>query len=525
MNTRLIKKINFWNFILFILIIASLIIIFRDFIPKRSIEKQKIKYVLQLAGPNRTELEQVLKHYKPQDDIRKLKAAEFLISNCYIYSNRSTEIFDDFGNPVVFDPTIYDRKLVVKSKDSILRKFNPKRKITYDCRTLSSNYLIKHIEKSFEVWEKSPWHNQINFNQFCNYILPYRALNEPLSDWNIILYEKYRNLVDTIIDKSILNTTSAINLAIASDLQYDNRWVTGGLGVQGIPHMLQTGSGMCDDLAVFGVAAMRSFGIPSTIDFTIWARTNMGHAWCVVFNETGKPWSFGPGEQQPGEHIKIFKERKYRTLGKVFRYTFRVSNESYLKEAKDLIEIPPFFRAKNIVDVTHEYVKTFSINTKLDENPEEHEFAYLCVWNQKQWKPIDYGIINRNDSISFHNVGGDNVYLICYYINGLLKPSGHPFILNNKGVKIDLNYNSSNNNNTIRLTKIAGLNEIAPGGNYLLKTYKDGNWQEIEPLVPIDNYLYLKKMKEKTLYLIDNMVQPGKQSRPFTIQNDTCVIW
>ena len=92
-------------------------------------------------------------------------------------------------------------------------------------------------------------------------------------------------------------------------------------------------------------------------------------------------------------------------------------------------------------------------------------------------------------------------------------------------MKIDLNYNSSNNNNTIRLTKIAGLNEIAPGGNYLLKTYKDGNWQEIEPLVPIDNYLYLKKMKEKTLYLIDNMVQPGKQSRPFTIQNDTCVIW
>lgn len=53
----------------------------------------------------------------------------------------------------------------------------------YDSKIITADYLIENIDLSFEVWKKYPWNKHLSFDDFCEFILPYRIANEPLSNW------------------------------------------------------------------------------------------------------------------------------------------------------------------------------------------------------------------------------------------------------------------------------------------------------------------------------------------------------
>lgn len=106
-------------------------------------QKKKLEQALERAKENRQELEKVLSHY--ENDSAKLAAACFLIENM----------------PYHFT----------------LGQGNTETHSQFDISTLDSSFLVNNIELAFTVWQK-PWAQNVQFEDFCRYILPYRAQNE-----------------------------------------------------------------------------------------------------------------------------------------------------------------------------------------------------------------------------------------------------------------------------------------------------------------------------------------------------------
>ena len=146
-----------------------------------------IEYALNFAGNNRGELEQVLEYYK-NDDLR-YKAACFLISNMPHYFSYKS---DDLDSVKMVKASCnrqghIDIKLLDKWQGFSYINANK----IYDSHIITASYLIKNIDKAFEVWEKSLWYSHTSFEDFCEYILPYRIDDEPLEDWRDIYYNKF----------------------------------------------------------------------------------------------------------------------------------------------------------------------------------------------------------------------------------------------------------------------------------------------------------------------------------------------
>ena len=127
----------------------------------------RLEQALKLAGKNRIELEKVLTHYSANPgDTLKYKAACFLIENMSIhfyhkYNQEYYPIMDSLNQTKLNTDTVYAKFDSIKNKIQVSETT-----IFSDLNSLSSKFLIEHIDKSFETWRKSPWGNKIKFTDF-----------------------------------------------------------------------------------------------------------------------------------------------------------------------------------------------------------------------------------------------------------------------------------------------------------------------------------------------------------------------
>lgn len=155
-------------------------------------EDRRIEEVLDFAGDNSGELKQVLSHYERQGDGLKLKAARFLIANMedkYAYD------IPDWG-------AIHDTLRAIKRTGrgenrwkQINYKILPK---VYDAQVMTADYLIENIDLAFDAWRQRPWGRHYSFEDFCEYILPYRIGDEPLERWRKEYMERSVFLLDSL---------------------------------------------------------------------------------------------------------------------------------------------------------------------------------------------------------------------------------------------------------------------------------------------------------------------------------------
>lgn len=145
-----------------------------------SFEQKQLKHALDFATSNRLELEILLQHYTY--DSLKLEAAKFLIRNmphCYSYQQggemdsvkRVRTYYSPFGQ---IDQT-YARRWGHYTYRNL-----PK---IYDAHIITAEYLIDNIDRAFDNWQKRPWNRSLSFEDFCEYLLPYRIGDEPLEEW------------------------------------------------------------------------------------------------------------------------------------------------------------------------------------------------------------------------------------------------------------------------------------------------------------------------------------------------------
>jgi len=152
-------------------------------------QKTGLNNAFNIAGTNRKELQKVIQYYKSQEktDTLKLKAAVFLIENMSEHYTVESNAIDSFASRLhQSDSLVKTEKLNAWWKE--LSKNHKPRKV-YDACVLTADFLIENIDKAFEIWRSSQWKNYIDFDKFCQYILPYRFQCEQLTeDWRSVTY-------------------------------------------------------------------------------------------------------------------------------------------------------------------------------------------------------------------------------------------------------------------------------------------------------------------------------------------------
>ena len=142
---------------------------------------------LSLAGDNRAALEKVLARYrqKPADSL-KHRAAVFLISNMAGHFSFANDMMESYYNASDTVTKYYKGKSEAEVKvalDAVSQRF-PHVTSVSDLQKVKADYLIANIERAFADWQDGDYAQHINFDEFCEYLLPYKiAENQALDSW------------------------------------------------------------------------------------------------------------------------------------------------------------------------------------------------------------------------------------------------------------------------------------------------------------------------------------------------------
>lgn len=520
-------KNNKLPFLLFLLVLGVLFSCSQknDYSPE-------LENALKLAGENRAELEKVLDHYLNPKDSLKRKAAEFLIrsmhqKHCYV----SFVVADSNDVEVPFNVLDYkDYNDLLNHWDSLEENHGKlhfmRNKKVLDRETLSADYLIKNIDLAFQTWNY-PWAKQLSFNEFCEYVLPYRSSNEPIEDWRPHFLEEYKWLSDSMKNSDDpLRACSLINNEIRSWFRFDERFYEHPTD-QGMSEILEGKMGRCEDMTNIAIYAMRAWGIPVMSDFTpYWANTGNNHAWNAVLDKNGKTIIFMGGEANPGEyHLS-------NIFAKVYRKTFSVQAQSIMSIKKDYEEVPAYLNSPTIKDVTSEYTRTFPLEIQFTVDPPDSvEFAYLCVFNSGEWKEIAWAKID-GDKATFENMGAGIAYLPAFYKDGKTLPAGPAFILEKNGQyralspgdkSLSASLLSTTKRTSGQTTDNIGIGNLTNDDVYSL-FFWDGKWKELQHKKVINNKLEVNELPNNALFWLVKD-DSRKEERIFTLQDGKQIWW
>jgi hypothetical protein len=483
--------------------------------------------VLQIAGSNANELEQVLNHYlKNPSDSLKYEAACFLIGNMgEKHAWVDYALTKPNGEKIDFDVLNYSDYESLRDAWDELETVNGELKFTTnrfipDYDTISREFLIQNIELAFDVWENYLWAKHLNFDEFCAYILPHRSTNEALGNWRAYFKEKYHWLQDSMTDPTDpIEAAILINNDIRSWFSFDARYYEHPTD-QSFEEMLSVKRGRCEDMTNLAIFAMRANGIAVTSDYTpYWANTGNNHAWNTILNKDGKISIFMGAEANPGEY------KLSNRWAKVYRKTYAPQTPSLTNASgKPTDSLPPYINRTYYIDVTKEYGNVSDVI--IDFNKSEEDIAYLCVFNSGEWKAIHWAKIVERKAC-FTDMAHSVLYLPAYYINNEIVPAGNPFILDKNGEFhpitmnkeiIRLEIDKITYRTTLETTDNIKLDNLALNTEYEL-FYWNNDWVWIDSKIYTGKELEFIRVPQKALFWLREK-SGRKEERVFTLSAD-----
>lgn len=404
--------------------------------------------VLEDADENRTQLEQVIEHYITVDaNPQKLEAAYYLIANMkepFGYSasdNIQYHLLLD-SLAVLSDPYGWDPYLSTTGKwlDSTSRASPLRIGARSDLKHMTADYLITNIDQAFEQWQCAPWAKEYSFEEFCEWVLPYRTGYERLETWRPAALALECGNKDSLRQ---LSDPWELSLALinSTGIYYN-------IGMARFPlpmtfsDMTTVKRGACDQMADYALKLFRAHGIPAAMDYTpVWANRRSGHVWNVLVLPDGHAREIGYNPE--GENRFVYK------LSKIYRQRFSPLREGVLFRLGETECIPSFFRDYRMEDVTAQYDMPVS-DMAVDGLPRsEHKVAWLCTFDNSNWVPVAYaavegkravfrnmarGVLPGDDKpIAYIHDGKGIVYLPAWYENRRAIPAAAPRILREDG--------------------------------------------------------------------------------------------
>ncbi|MDR1784031.1 MAG: hypothetical protein LBR13_07220 [Dysgonamonadaceae bacterium] len=326
-------------------------------------QNRTLESVLQLAGENRSELEKVIDHYSSsQNDSLKLRAAMFLIENMpghysHLYPERANAYYAELDTSVSIEYDKNKNKQIIESISDKYRKGGLGETVE-DARVITAQFLIDNIDRAFDIWQNGEWATHLNFDEFCEYLLPYKGAElQPLDNWRSYASQMQRGEIDTLhfcnlYRNSAFQAATVVSKKIIELNRQD--YPEGGtnqIPVNNLKTIAKMPFGSCRDYTVLALSVMRSKGIPVMEDFTPqWPFQPQSHSWNIVLTNKGKNMVFSAGTSSPGE-----LHNPDARMAKVFRKCYAI-NKEIMKIHLTGEPIPSTFADFHLRDVTDEYM-------------------------------------------------------------------------------------------------------------------------------------------------------------------------
>lgn len=416
------------KFLVFIIVLCIFLLLSCD---------RKLHNILNFAEENRGELEKVIELFNNDSNRIKCKAAKFLIENMPPHYTQKSEAVDTFTTRMLDNidslTTPLLRKWWKEYHDMDISQIYP------DIQNITAEFLIDNIEWAVNIWQDSPWRDEVNEELFLNHVLPYRFHNEALSPvgWRDSLYKKYRYVVDSITD--LKQAYTALYRATTTDVRVrhigDMPYLLNPIDISHIKR------GRCLQQCIYVASVMRAFGIPAVIDgVSLWANySTSGHSWVALVTQDGT-YTVDVGDSIARKYnpinssyfsIKYPVEPDYsipldfrKSAAKVIRMTFATNNADKHSDPNADKKATRRFSSCNMIDVSAEYgfIHRYKVSV-----PRGVTCAYLCVFGTgSDWTPIDFAIPEWG-SCTFNNIADSVVYLPMAYIEGRTIPLDAPF--------------------------------------------------------------------------------------------------
>ncbi|MEW5923061.1 MAG: transglutaminase-like domain-containing protein [Candidatus Zixiibacteriota bacterium] len=517
--------------------VAGLLIIFAVIIQSASAQDNPVcpddvAAVLDSAG-NRAELEKVLMHYQSDTDTLKYKSACYLIANmeghCYATYALKDTLENEHELNVLAYPS-FDSLLV--ELDSMEAKYGTldfgRKDLIYDKDVITAVFLINQIDYAFRAWRERPWAKRLTYEQFRDYILPYRGSNEPLEDWRQYFWEKYDSIESFMTNpEDPIEAASIINDSVMSWFKFDSRYYLHPTD-QGLSEMLDNKLGRCEDMTNLTIYAMRANGLAVTSDYTPhWANAGNNHAWNSIVDAEGRVIPFMGAESNPGKYALQYK------LAKVYRKMYGNQKDNLIFQERKQEKVPGWLAGKSYIDVTAAYIDVCDVPITLkNEISDSVDIAYLCVFNDNYWRAINWGRIENGISL-FPDMGTGIAYISALYINEKIEPCGPPLILHDDCSMENLAADSSQ---MISITVVSTtqvkqdtstegveVTHLNPNKEYELFFWADG-WQSLGKKMAGDTPLVFENVPGGALY---RLVEEGSdnEERIFTYGDGRQIWW
>ena len=398
-----------------------------------------LRYALEQAGANSSELKSVLEHYRTvDDDPEKLAAARYLIENLpahYSYADNRIYQYYDYAARIFADGSLtpeQQRDSLLAVSDSLYREL-PLHTVP-DAQVITAEYIISNIDKSYFQWKECPWARQITFNEYLEWLMPYKAVEyQELDAWRDTLPAHFgRGLLHPVKNDVEYNTTMGVADMLRNEAQNSMHryglYTRSGLPLLSAYLLPRQTFGDIPDYALVAVLLMRSAGVPAVIDETpVGARHEAAARWYVIIADKGEEeasewdlatnigWGFFPYERGP----------------KVYRNSLAINKErfEYSRKAKYRY---PFDPGKQ--DVTDKYFLVSDIEIPIDKDIRkglQDRYVYIASAVRdsiEPWRIVDFGRMHRCKA-EFCNMGREVLYQAMGYDGDTLVPISAPFIL------------------------------------------------------------------------------------------------
>ena len=398
-----------------------------------------IAEVLDSAGSNRSELEAVLDHYKTKGaNPQKLQAAEFLIKNMPAhYSYAGDEIYEyyDYAARILANKSLSPEQ----QRDSLIFITDLKYRdlpgqIVSDAQIIKADYLIKNIDASYDRWVNCDWASQITFDEYLEWLLPYKAIElQEMDAWRDTLLAHFGKGLEHPIKNDVeYNTTIATADMLRNDayngLKRYGLYTRAGLPLLSAHLQAAQTYGNIPDYALTAVLVMRSAGVPAVLDETpVGSRGTAATSWYVIYSDRGEEltseWDFSTmigGSFFP-----------YERGPKVYRNTYAINPERWEYRQKAKYQYP-FELGKK--DVTSKYFLTSDLSIPIEKDvlklvKDKYVYIASAVRNEeKPWQIVDFGVM-KHGKATFHDMGREVLYIVMGYDGTQLIEISNPFIL------------------------------------------------------------------------------------------------
>lgn len=389
----------------------------------------------------RCKYSKVLQYYKFNDnDSLKYNAALFLIDNMEGHMSPEGKQMEIFKKMV--SAGAINTKEGIRQLNAAWNNAGKEGTTEYvaDSSVVSNRMLISNIDAAFEAWRSAPWCTDVDFNTFCNYILPYRCSSEHIGgNWRMAMRETYGSFVKGETDMA--RAFAVVKDRVFKDVVLSNKYCSYSLDAI-TSHRI--GKAECGQRSILLVDVLRALGIPAALDNTpMWADySNKSHGWTSMIGKDGMTYTvfeddsiakpFNPVDASvfiPHYHVKDedycpYTIKQAKTPVKVYR-------EEYALVDDDTKFKPGFLANGFLRDVSGEYGLESIVTLEVDTDKEVKLCAYVSA---KDWMPIACAK-PVNGKVTFDNVGKNSVCTAYVIENNKRRYITSPFLVGDNGIE------------------------------------------------------------------------------------------